>query len=160
MDGLDVVVGLIMLVGLVGIVVPLLPGLLLVWAAVLVWAIGAQSPAGWAVLGIATVLALLGTLLQYLLPGRRMARAGVTSSSTVAGVVLGIVGFFVIPVVGAFLGFALGVYLAERVKLGAHSAAWPSTKHALKAIALSMGIELLTGLAIITAWLIGVTTVS
>lgn len=160
MDSLDVVVSLVMVVGLVGIVVPLLPGLLLVWAAVLVWAIEAQSSAGWAVLGIATILALLGTLLQYLLPGRRMARAGVTTSSTVAGVVLGIVGFFVIPVVGAFLGFALGIYLAERIKLGAHSAAWPSTKHALKAIALSMGIELLTGLAIITTWLIGVTTVA
>lgn len=160
MDGLDVVVGLVMLVGLVGIVVPLLPGLLLIWAAVLVWAIEAQSPAGWVVLGIATILALLGTLLQYLLPGRRMARAGVTTSSTVAGVALGIVGFFVIPVVGAFLGFALGIYLAERIKLGTHAAAWPSTKHALKAIALSMGIELLTGLAIITAWLIGVTTVA
>lgn len=160
MDSLDVVVSLVMVVGLVGIVVPLLPGLLLIWAAVLVWAIEAQSSAGWAVLGVATILALLGTLLQYLLPGRRMARAGVTTSSTVAGVVLGIVGFFVIPVVGAFLGFALGIYLAERIKLGAHSAAWPSTKHALKAIALSMGIELLTGLAIITTWLIGVTTVA
>jgi uncharacterized protein YqgC (DUF456 family) len=156
MDGLDVVVGLIMLVGLVGIVVPLLPGLLLIWVAVLVWAIEAQSPAGWVVLGIATILALLGTLLQYLLPGRRMARAGVTTSSMVAGVVLGIVGFFVIPVIGAFLGFALGIYLAERIKLGTHAAAWPSTKHALKATALSMGIELLTGLAIVTAWLIGV----
>jgi hypothetical protein len=159
-NGLDVVVALIMLVGLVGIVVPLLPGLLLVWAAVLVWAVEAQNPTGWVVLGIATTLALLGTLLQYLLPGRRMARAGVTTSSTVAGVALGVVGFFVIPVVGAFLGFALGIYLAERIKLGTHAAAWPSTKHALKAIALSMGIELLTGLAIITAWLIGVTTIA
>jgi hypothetical protein len=86
-----------------------------------------------------------------------MARAGVTTSSTVAGVVLGIAGFFVIPLVGAFVGFALGIYLAERIKKGAHAAAWPSTKHALKAIALSMGIELLTGLAIVTTWLIGVT---
>ena len=73
-----------------------------------------------------------------------------------AGVALGVVGFFVIPVVGAFLGFPLGIYLAERVKLGAHAAAWASTRHALKAIALSIGIELLTGLAIATTWLIGV----
>ena len=156
MDGLTVVVGLIMLVGLIGIVVPLLPGLLLVWAAVLIWASEAQTPAGWVVLGIATTLALSGFLLQYLLPGRRMAKAGVTTSSTVAGAALGVVGFFVIPVVGAFLGFALGIYLAERIKLGTHAAAWPSTKHALKAIGLSMGIELLTGLAIATTWLIGV----
>jgi len=156
MDGVTVVVGLIMLVGLVGIVVPLLPGLILVWAAVLVWASEVQRPAGWLVLGIATTLALSGFLLQYVLPGRRMAKAGVTTSSALAGAALGIIGFFIIPVVGAFLGFALGVYLAERIRLGAHAAAWPSTKHALRAIGLSMGIELLTGLAIATTWVIGV----
>ena len=157
MDGLNVVVGLFMLVGLIGIVVPLLPGLLLIWTAVLIWAFGTQTSAGWVVLGIATALALLGFLLQYLLPGRHMAKAGVTTSSTIAGAALAVVGFFVIPVVGAFLGFALGIYLAERLKRGTHAAAWLSTRHALKAIGLSMGIELLTGLAIATAWVIGVT---
>lgn len=157
MDGLNVLLGLVMLVGLIGIVVPLLPGLWLVWGAVLIWALQTQTPAGWVVLGVATALALAGFLLQYLLPGRRMARAGVTTSSTMAGVGLGVVGFFVIPVVGAFLGFALGVYLVERLKLGTHVAAWGSTVHALKAIGLSIGIELLAGLAIATTWVIGVT---
>jgi uncharacterized protein YqgC (DUF456 family) len=157
MDGLNVLVGLIMLVGLIGIVVPLLPGLPLVWAAVLIWASESQTAVGWVILSISTILALSGFLLQYLLPGRRMARAGVTTSSTLAGAVLGIVGLFVIPVVGAFLGFVLGVYLAERIRLGTHSDAWPSTKHALKAIALSMGIELVTGLAIAATWVVGVT---
>ena len=156
MNGLNVVVGLIMAVGLIGIVVPPLPGLPLIWAAVLVWALATHTQAGWVVFGIATALSLSGLLLQYLLPGRRMAKAGVTTSSTVTGAALGVVGFFVIPVVGGFLGFALGVYLAERIKLGTHAAAWPSTKHALKAIVLSMGIELLTGLAVATTWLIGV----
>jgi uncharacterized protein YqgC (DUF456 family) len=156
MDGLTVVVGLILLVGLIGIVVPLLPGLPLVWGAVLLWAGQAQTPASWVVFGIATTLALSGLVLRYLLPGRRMAKAGVTTSSTVVGSALGAVGIFVIPVVGGFLGFVLGVYLAERIKLGTHEAAWPSTKHALKAIGLSVGIELLTGLTIATTWLIGV----
>jgi|BarGraNGADG00312_2_1021985.scaffolds.fasta_scaffold31071_2 uncharacterized protein len=158
MDGLTVAVGLIILVGLVGIAVPVLPGLLVVWAAVLLWASQAQTAGGWVVLGIATTLALTGFLLQYLLPGRRMRKAGVTTSTTLAGVALAVVGFFVIPVVGAFLGFALGVYLIERIKLGAHRVAWRSTKHALKGIALSMGIELLTALAIAGTWVIGVVT--
>ena len=158
MDGLTVVVGLIMLVGLIGIAVPVLPGLLVVWAAVLVWASETQTTAAWVVLGIATTLALSGFLLQYLLPGRRLRRAGVTTSTTLAGAALAVMGFFVIPVIGAFLGFALGIYLAERIKLGAHDAAWPSTKHALKAIGLSMGIELLAGLAIASTWVIGVVT--
>lgn len=161
MDGLiplDLLVALIMVVGLIGIVVPLLPGLLLVWAAVVLWATEAQSTGGWVILGIATALALCGSLLQYVLPGRRMARAGVATSSIVVGAAIGFVGFFVIPVLGAFLGFALGIYLAERVKLGSHATAWPSTQQALKAIALSVGIELVTGLAIATTWVIGVVT--
>jgi hypothetical protein len=70
-------------------------------------------------------------------------------------VALGVAGFFLVPVLGAFLGFPLGIYLAERVKRHTHAAAWSSTKHALKAIGLSMGIELMTGLAIATTWLIG-----
>jgi uncharacterized protein YqgC (DUF456 family) len=158
MDGLTIVVGLIMLIGLIGIAVPVLPGLLVVWAGVLLWASEAQTPAGWAVLTVATALALSGFLLQYILPGRRLRAAGVTTSTTMAGAALAVVGFFVIPVVGGFLGFALGVYLAERVKLGTHGAAWPSTKHALRAIGLSMGIELLTGLAIVGTWVVGVVT--
>lgn len=158
MDGVTVAVGLIMFVGLVGIAVPVLPGLLVVWVAVLIWASEVRTTAGWVVFGIATTLALSGFLLQYLVPGRRMARAGVTTSSTLAGTVLAVVGFFVIPVVGAFLGFPLGIYLAERVKLGTHARAWTSTTHALKAVGLSMGIELLTGLAIAGTWVIGVIT--
>ena len=70
MDGVTVVVGLIMLVGLVGIAVPLLPGLLVVWAAVLVWASEVGTRAGWVVFGIATTLALAG----FLLPALRVLR--------------------------------------------------------------------------------------
>jgi uncharacterized protein YqgC (DUF456 family) len=160
MDGFTVVVGLIMLVGLIGIAVPVLPGLLLVWAAVLLWASETDMTVAWVVFGVATALALAGFLLQYLLPGRRMRRAGVKTSTTMAAAALAVVGFFVIPVVGAFLGFALGIYAVERVKLGTHRAAWASTKQALKAIGLSMGIELLTGLAIAGTWVIGVVATS
>ncbi|MEP7017328.1 MAG: DUF456 domain-containing protein [Actinomycetota bacterium] len=156
MDGFTVVVGLIMLIGLIGIAVPVLPGLLLVWVAVLIWSEDTQTTTGWVVLGIATLLAVLGQLLQYILPGRRMRTAGVTTSSTMAGAGLGAVGFFVLPVVGGFLGFVLGVYLAERIKLGNHAIAWTSTMHALRAIGLSMGIEMATGLTIAATWLVGV----
>ena len=158
MNGLTVVAGLIILIGLIGVVIPLLPGRPLVWAAVLVWAAAAQTTAALVVFSVATTLALSGLLLRYLLPGRRMGKAGVTTSSTLAGAALGIVGLLVIPVFGAFLGFVLGVYVAERIKLCTHTAVWVHSLRAFKAIGLSMGVEMLTGLAIATTWLIGVTT--
>jgi hypothetical protein len=61
--------------------------------------------------------------------------------STLIGVLLGLVGFFVIPVVGMFVGFPLGVYLSERHRLGSGDRAWASTKHALRATGLSIMIE-------------------
>ena len=42
-----------------------------------------------------------------------MRAADVRTLSLVAGGVLGIIGFFVIPVIGLLIGFVLGVYLAE-----------------------------------------------
>ena len=54
------------------------------------------------------------------------------------------------------LGFSAGVYAAERHRLGTHQAAWPSTVHALKAVGLSILIELAAGLLIGAAWLAAV----
>ena len=59
--------------------------------------------------------------------------------------VLGIVGFFVVPVIGLILGFVLGVFLAEWVRLAQPKLAWPSTKSALKAVGLALIIELFFG---------------
>src|SRR5262245_58426711 len=65
--------GLAIVVGLLGIVVPMLPGLVLCWAGVLVWAVFAERGWGkWAVLAVATVVALIGLVAKYALPGRNM----------------------------------------------------------------------------------------
>ena len=145
-------IGAAIVAGLVGIVVFVVPGLLIVWAAVLVWALFEQTLLAWGVLALATVVALAGTVVKYLLPGQRMRDAGVPGRSIVLGALLGFVGFFLIPVVGLFIGFILGIFLAERIRLGRHGEAWPSTVHALKAVGLSILIELLAGLLIAASW--------
>lgn len=146
-------IGLAILAGIVGVVVPVLPGALLVVGAILVWAIVEGSATGWAVLAAAVVLVGAAQIVKYLVPGRRMRDAGVPNSTIVTGVVLAVVGFFVIPVVGLFVGFPAGVYLAERKRLGPHADAWESTKHALKALGLSILIELAAVLLAGGIWL-------
>jgi len=158
MGTVEVVVGVVVAVGLIGIVVPVLPGLLLVWAGIAVWSTERQDTAGWVVLAVVTALALAGTALKYLLPGRRMRTEGVPAATMLAGGALGLVGFFVVPVVGLFLGFVLGVYLAERARLSQHQAAWASTIIALKAAGWSMLIELLTGLLMAGTWVVVLVT--
>jgi uncharacterized protein len=150
------VAGLAIVVGVFGVIVPVLPGLVLCWLGVLVWAVFTDHHAAkWGVLALATLIAATGIVVKYLWPGRNLKRSGVPNRSLFAGGLLGFVGFFVIPVVGLIIGFVLGVWLAERIRLGDARQAWPSTKHALKAAGLAMLIELGAGLFILAAWLVG-----
>ncbi|QBR90923.1 DUF456 domain-containing protein [Nocardioides euryhalodurans] len=155
MTPLEVVVAVAILLGLVGIVVPLLPGVLLVGAAILVWAIDTGGRTAWVVLGVALAVILIGAVLKYVLPGRRLQDSGVPTVTIWTGAGLGVIGFFVIPVVGLFLGFVLGVYLAERARVG--DAARTSTTAALRAVGLSILIELTSGVLAAAAWVVGVT---
>ena len=149
----DLLVGLAVLVGVVGVVVPVLPGSVLVLVAVLVWALALGSPAGWVVFALVTSMLAVGAVVKYLVPGRGLKAVGVPGRTLVAGGLLGFVGFFVVPVIGLFLGFVLGVYLSELQRVGG-GAAWPSTRAALKAAGLSLLIELAAALLAAGTWLV------
>ncbi|HTK61398.1 MAG TPA: DUF456 domain-containing protein [Pseudonocardia sp.] len=153
---LTVVAGVLVVVGLIGIVLPMLPGPLLVVGGIAVWAVPRHDRVGWIVLGVAVGLTVLGAVAKYLLPGRKLRAAGVPWWSLGIGVALGIVGFFVIPVLGLLLGFILGVFAAELGRLGSVDAAWPSTRHALSAAGWSILIELGAGLLATAAWIAGI----
>jgi uncharacterized protein len=148
---LTLVAGLLVVVGLLGIVVPVLPGLSLVVGGIALWAVDRNDAVGWTVLAVAVALAAVGAVVKYLLPGRRMRDAGVPGRTLLTGGVLGIVGFFVVPVVGLLLGFVLGVYLAEVARVG-RARAWPSARHALTAVGWSILIELAAGLLATAVW--------
>jgi uncharacterized protein YqgC (DUF456 family) len=147
----EFVVALAILAGLFGIVLPFLPGLILIVAAVIVWAFAVGTPTGWAVAVGALALGVGGTIFKYLLPGRRLKEVGLPTSTLVLAIGVAIVGLFVIPVVGAPIGFVATIYLAERIRVGDKDA-WPTTRTSLGAVAASIGIELATGLVIAGLW--------
>ena len=151
-----ILVAVAIAVGLVGVLVPFLPGTLLVYAAIAVWAIVEQNTVGWVVLGVVTAVLGASLLVKYLWPVKRMRAADVSPATLAAGAVAGVIGFFVIPVLGLLVGFVLGVYLAELVHRRDQRRAWASTVHAVKGAALSVGVELAGGLLATAAWVVGV----
>ncbi len=152
MTAVELLVGLAILVGLAGVLVPVLPGTSLILAAVLVWSITTGTGTAWVVFAVVTTLLVTGAVAKYALPGRGLKAAGVPNRTLVAGGLLALVGFFVVPVVGLVLGFVLGVYLAELQRLGGERA-WPSTRFAVRAVGLSILIELLAAGAAAATWL-------
>jgi uncharacterized protein len=154
----EVLVAVAVLVGLVGIVVPVLPGTVLILGAVLVWAVVVGSAAGWITFGVVAVLLVVGAVVKYAVPGRRLQAVGVPTRTVVLGGLLGVVGFFVIPVVGLLVGFVLGVYLSELQRVG-RTDAWTTSKAAMRAAGLSMLIELAAGLAAAATWVAAVVAI-
>ncbi len=151
-----VLVALAIAVGLAGIVVPILPGAILVIGAIAVWAFVVDTTVAWVVLGIAAALIVASQIIKYTWPVKRMRRADVRTSVLVVGGVAGVVGFFVIPVIGLLIGFVLGVFAAELAIRQDVTRAWVSTWHAVKGVALSVGVELTGAVLATVAWAVGV----
>jgi len=152
----EVLVGLVVLLGLVGVVVQVLPGSLIVLGAVLVWAILTGGWVAWTAFAVGVVAVALAAVGKYVLAGKHLRKADVPGSTLVWGAVVGIVGFFVVPVVGLLLGFPLGVFLAELARRKDAQAAWAATRVALHATGITILVELAGALVAAGAWVVGV----
>jgi uncharacterized protein len=152
-----VLCGLAILVGVAGTVIPVLPGSFLIGLSLLAWAIwGGEGATGWVVFTIGMVFVLAGMAASAVLAGRKLRQHRIPNRSVAAGIVLGIAGMFVIPVVGLFVGFAAGLLLSELHRTRDVRTALTTSWAALKATGLGMLAEF--GLACLAAstWVIGV----
>jgi hypothetical protein len=108
----------LILVGLAGIVLPALPGTILVLAGIVLGAwIDDFTRVGWFAVGAVTVLAVIAWAMDYVAALLGAKRAGASRQAivgaaigTVAGIFMGIVGVLFMPLVGA----AIGEYMARR----------------------------------------------
>lgn len=157
MSAFEFLVGVAMLVGLAGTILPVLPGLGLIMAAGVVWAVG--GGAGWVGWVVAVGVVAIGTAAMLgaaALPARRSAAAGAPRWVLFVGALGIVVGFFVIPVVGALVGGPIAILLAEVLRLRELRPAWRSTVEALKGVGIGIGLQLAAGVVMIGVWAIAV----
>lgn len=149
-------VGVVLLLGLCGVLLPGVPGSWLVWAAVLWWALKDPQPVAWGVLVGATAALLLSQVVRWALPPRRLRESGATPRMAVYAGLGALAGFVLVPVLGAIPGFLGGIYLCERLRLGRHGEARAALRTAMRAGGWSVLAELFPCLLITAAWLAAV----
>jgi hypothetical protein len=152
-----VIVGLtaiVMVVGLAGTVLPILPGVWLIWAASIVYGlVDGFGFGGWVAMALITIGALAGTGAGIYLPQRRATAVGVPWWGQLLATVLAVIGLFVVPIVGAPLGFVVGIFLTSLVHTNALSAARSSTAATLRSIVLASVVQFAAGVAMVLVWI-------
>ncbi len=115
---LRIVVLAVMLFGLLGLIIPVLPGLVIIWVPALVY--GLVTGFNWVsgiLFGIMTLLMILGNLVDNFVMG---ARARVQGASWLAiGVALaaGVLGSIAFPPFGGLIAALLALFLVEMLRL-------------------------------------------
>ena len=114
-----------MLIGLIGILVPILPGILLIWLTILAYAIvdGFQA-IDWITFTLLTIFAIITGTADLWLSLLGAKTGGAAKSAMFLGAIGGVLGFFllgaVLPVVGnlfgGIIGYAIGVLLGQYQK--------------------------------------------
>ena len=149
---------LLLLVGILGTFLPVLPGLLLSLCGLLIYKFGTDSSLSMAYIWIFVFLTLLSIILNYVIPARTNRKYGGTRWGSVGSIIGTILGMFFIPVPFGFLiGMFLGVFVGELL----HDAkdkkkAWNSTKGALIGFLYGTGFNFMVGLAMFLVVLIDI----
>lgn len=153
---LQVVTLTAMLAGLVSLVTTIIPGLTIIWAAALVYALvtGFNWVSG-TIFGVITLLMLVGNLADNLVMGANARVFGASWIAIGAAIIGAIVGSFVWPPFGGLVFAFLALFIVEIIRLRSMKKAWGSLRGMMEGCGWAVVIRMLIGVIMILLWIIG-----
>ena len=127
-----------MLVGLFGLIIPIFPGLVIMWLAALGYGVTIGfSTAGIVIFVIMTLLMIGGTLVDNLFMGVGARKGGASWISIGAAMVAGVIGTLIFPPFGGIIAAPAAVLLLEYNRVRDWQKAW----QALRGLATGWGLS-------------------
>jgi hypothetical protein len=147
------VVQFFMLVGLIGLVVPIFPGLLIMWLAALGYGLAVDfDTLGIVIFVLISLLALVGSLADNVFMGAGARKGGASWLSIFVALTAGIIGTIAFPPVGGLIAAPIAVLLLEYYRLRDWTLARQAVFGMAKGWGLSLAARLLIGLAMMALW--------
>jgi uncharacterized protein YqgC (DUF456 family) len=146
---------LVMLMGLALLIIPIFPGITVIWLAALLYGI----VTGFDTLGIVMfVLITLGMIAgisaDNVLMGAGARRGGASWLTIGVALVAGIVGTILFPPIGGFIAIPIAIFLLELARIREWRGAWRATRGLALGWGLSFLVRFGIGLVMIAAWLV------
>lgn len=143
------------LVGLVGLIVPIFPGIVVIWLATLVYGI----VVGFNLLGIIifvvlTLLMIAGTVVDNFLMAAGSRKGGASWWTIAAGLLAGTIGTIVFPPFGGLIAAPLVILLIEFLRVREINQAWRATSGLVVGWGMSFFVRLGIGVLMLVLWLV------
>jgi uncharacterized protein YqgC (DUF456 family) len=149
----------VLFVGLLGLIVPIFPGLTIMWLGTLLYAL-IQNSAGnmtgwdWFLFSLITILMIVGNIADNLIIARKMRDKYIPWSSILFAFAASIIAsIFFTPLIGLIAAPA-GLFLAESRRLKNRDAAVDSTKAYMIGWGWAFGVRFLIGTLMIGFWML------
>jgi uncharacterized protein YqgC (DUF456 family) len=150
-----VLIALILLVGAVTLVIPVLPGLVIIWAATLLYGLvtGFTLP-GIILFALITLIMLAGTIIDYLVVGASVRQTGTSWLAIGLALLAGILGTIFLPPLGGLLAALMVLFLVELIRLKDWRKALQSARGMILGLGWSTLARIGFGLTMILLWLL------
>jgi len=146
---------IIMSVGLFGLIVPIFPGITVIWLAALGYGVVTGfSTLGWVLFAVITVLLIVGVTIDNVLMGAKARKEGAAWSSLALGWLAGILGTILLPPLGGIIAAPLVVLLLEYLRQRDFNKALASLRGLAIGWGVSFVVRFFVGLAMIGIWLV------
>jgi uncharacterized protein YqgC (DUF456 family) len=145
----------VMIVSLFAMVIPGVPGLVIIWGAAIVFGlIVGFNWLAWLILILLTILMIFGSVIDNVITAKKAYDTGASTWSLVIGMIAGLLGSIFWTPLGGLLTAPLGVLAAEYWRLRSLKQAAGTTRGWIVGLGWAFFIRFLTGMAMIGLWLI------
>lgn len=149
-----ILTGLLILAGLAGTIVPVLPGpTIILLAAAGYGLLTGFRESGVKMLATMAVLALAAGAARLWLAKSGASRGGASRQSILLGLTLAVMGSFLLPVIGTLIGGVLGIFLTEYSRTQDRTKAWQATRGILLGFGAGYLLEVAAALLMVGIWI-------
>jgi uncharacterized protein YqgC (DUF456 family) len=150
---LDLILLAVMLFGLISMVIPIMPGLTIIWVAVLVYAIVNGLNWGSGILfAIITILMVVGGFVDNIFMSAGAKKTGASWLAIAVAIVAGLVGSFIWPPLGGIALALLGIFVVEIIRVRDLRKAWESTRGLALGCGAAVFVRMGMGVVMILLW--------
>lgn len=149
----------VLLVGWLGVLIPVFPGLIVMWLATFAYALlenaaGRMAWNDWALFGLITLLMIFGNVIDNIIIARKMRGRAIPWSSILVAWLAGIIAsLFLTPVLG-IVASPLCLFAAESMRLHSRRSGFESAKAYMLAWGWSFAVISAIGAAMIVIWIL------